>query len=126
MLSVSCPSSSEETNRGPNLRTPRFAEKSESLRFIFATQESEVGKVTREKRGRLEMIHFFVFGRYGGGGGGVFCAVRGCGSVVSSDGLKPRGPGFDSCNLQTLKMGICTDKFFLVSGGSEKQLEGKI
>ena len=58
MLSVSCPSSSEETNRGPNIRTPSFAEKSESLRFIFATQESEVGKVTREKRGRLEMIHF--------------------------------------------------------------------
>ena len=49
-----------------------------------------------------------------------------CVGVVSSDGLKPRGPGFDSCNLQTLKMGICTDKFFLVSGGSEKQLEGKI
>ena len=73
------------------------------------------------------MIHFFVYGRYGGGGagGGVFWAVRGCGSVVSSDGLKPRGPGFDSCNRQTIMMGTCTDKIFLL-GGSEKQLEGKI
>ena len=124
MLSVSCPSSSEETNRGPDLRSPRFAEKSESLRFIFATQESEVGKVTREKRGRLEMIHFLSLADMAVMVVVVACFGP-CVGVVSSDGLKPGGPGFDSCNLQTIMMGTCTDKKVLL-GGSEKQLEGKI